>query len=597
MRMRAAKGEVLATILVLTLLPAILFPAPLVAVDVKPDLTFTYKCLSWFLMDLKSAKIVTEMVSKIGVKFELQPLDSHILYPQVENKEFEVNSVSQGQGPSPRDPLELYHSSGDYPGGPNDTGIRNATLDEYLEKAYTEMDMEKRKEYLGMVQYILAEQIPCIPIFVGDETHVIRSEWEGYVVMPGGIMDVNNIWTLLGLHDTTPGVEEQVFVMALPSYIGGFNMLDHRDWRTWYVVTLLAYDTLLKYDPELNIIPWLAKEYSISPDGKTYTFKLHENAVWHDGEPLTAEDVKFTLEYMKEQKVPYIYEDVKHITSVETPDPYTVIVHLDTSFWLLEHDFAMDIPILPKHLWEDKPWDWDNIVPGGNLIGGDLIGSGPFMLKKHVEGEYLEFWRNDNWWYPQKPILDKYIFKVLRTQEARLMAMKKGEVDTERYETPPSLIPEVVADPNLKLVPSTGIWMVNVEFNIREGPLSDVWVRRAIAHAINKQEIVDRVMLGWGKVANSVLPKCWYPQYYNPDIPIYEYNVTKANQILEEHGYIDVDGDGVRELPGAKPPVAPWYTSPIAQVGIIAAIVIVAVVVGAALYVRSVKKAMAAREG
>ena len=340
--------------------------------------------------------------------------------------------------------------------------------------------------------------------------------------------------------------DEEIFIMAYPSDVGEMNPLFFRSERTaWFLIQI--YDSLIAYNTTLNPIPWLAESWEISADAKTFTFDILEGVEWHDGESLTADDVKFTFDYMKAGP-----EDVESwsvlqkIVSTTAVDDYTVSVVFNETMGFGLSQLG-DLEIIPKHVWEgvapdDARWDdSDNVTAH--------IGSGPFIFKERVPDEFILLEKNENWW-GKKPNVDGIRIDVIVGQSPRILAMRQGEADTERYELWGTDVNTVIEAPELKVV--TGVvsqWDYVLGFNLTVPGLDDVRVRKAIAYALDRERIVTTARLGWGTETWSVIPESYFPTYYSETGRFHE-NVTYANEILDDAGYLDTDDDGVREFPG-----------------------------------------------
>jgi peptide/nickel transport system substrate-binding protein len=340
------------------------------------------------------------------------------------------------------------------------------------------------------------------------------------------------------------------FIMAYPSYIRYYNPIMGTDGRSALVVSLV-YDDLVSYDEDMNIAPWLAESWTVSEDGLTVTFNLVEDAMWHDGVPLTSEDVKFTIDYYIGEEVPYDTALMNRIDSVETDGNYTVIVHMKEAYaWVLD-DFE-DVPIMPKHIWEGREWDW--------AVHPDMmpIGSGPFKWDSYLDGEWIKLVANEDFWMEGKPHLGSFTVRVISESSARYLAISTGEVHSDRYELDTGFIDMAAEDPNLAPLEDTwcvGMWDYVISFNQRFDPaLQDPVVKKAIAYAIDRQQLVDIARLGYGTVTDTFIPSAFFgPAYENPDATTYEYNVFLANQMLDAAGYLDIDADGIREMPAPAP--------------------------------------------
>jgi len=312
-----------------------------------------------------------------------------------------------------------------------------------------------------------------------------------------------------------------------------------------FMVTNQIFNSLIErafVDGQLGYKGDLAEEWNVSPDGKAIYFRIVRNATWHDGYPLTAEDVKFTLElYLKEPlpQSPFF----RVIDRVETPDNYTVIIRLkqpSPTFIPLALAFWRNHMILPKHLYEGT-----NITT--NPYNLRPIGSGPFKFVEWRKGDYILLERNENYFKAGLPCLDKIIFKQLPNTEAMLSALSTGEISAV------TLVPEVNLDQvrsmaGVKLFPIfTGLGLVlYIGINTQKYPLSIKEVRQALNYAINREEIIKLALGGVGRVQRGIFSSELGP-FHNPDVG-YDYNPDKANQILDSLGF-KRGPDGIRVTP------------------------------------------------
>jgi peptide/nickel transport system substrate-binding protein len=347
--------------------------------------------------------------------------------------------------------------------------------------------------------------------------------------------------------------DENIFVMAYPSDIGEMNPLFSRSERTgWYLIQI--YDSLIAYDTEMNLIPWLATSWEISPDAKNFTFHIREGVEWHDGVTLNASDVKFTLEYIKAAPEDALrWTLLQKMVSCTVHDAYTVSAVFNESlgFGLMQ---IGEINIVPKHI---RDWgDWQNGNSQHNECWDDPAnvtahtGSGPFKFVERDENEYILMEKNTDWW-GKEPNVDGIRIDVITGQSARILAMRQGTADTERYElTGAADIQAVQSAPELKVI--TGIasqWDYVLGFNLTIPGLDDPIVRKAICYAIDRQEIIDVARGGYGTATWTTIPEAFFPAYYNESGKFPAQNVTYANQLLDDAGYDDIEGDYIRNFP------------------------------------------------
>ena len=346
---------------------------------------------------------------------------------------------------------------------------------------------------------------------------------------------------------------ENIFVMAYPSDIGEMNPLFSRSERTgWFLIQI--YDSLIAYDTEMNPIPWLAESWNVSSDAKNFTFHIRQGVEWHDGVPLNASDVKFTLEYIKAAPEDALrWTLLQKMVNCTVHDAYTVSAVFNESlgFGLMQ---IGEINIVPMHIRDWGDWQngnsqhaecWDDV---GNVTAH--TGSGPFKFVERVENEYILLEKNADWW-GKEPNVDGIRIDVIRSESARILAMRQGTADTERYElTGAADIQAVQSAPELKVI--TGVasqWDYVSGFNLTIPGLDDPIVREAICYAIDRQEMIEVARGGYGTATWTTIPEAFFPAYYNESGKFPAQNITYANQLLDDAGYNDTDDDGIRNFP------------------------------------------------
>lgn len=336
---------------------------------------------------------------------------------------------------------------------------------------------------------------------------------------------------------------------------------------TDYEMMLLSYDLLHNYNPDdLTSAPGLAESYDVSEDGKTWTFKIREGVMWSDGTPLTAKDIAFTYNFVKNNRGTGAFNNYIGVPKAfSAPD--------DTTFvWEMEEATGAPllppfVPILPQHIWKGL----DGKEPAEILAFDNVptVSSGAFFLDEWKPGEFFRMRANKEYW-GGAPIIDEVVFRIFENQEAMVQALKSGEIDAaEAIE--PNLFDSLKHDPTIEAVVTNEIAVYNLAFNLKQGKnaapaygdtlstghpaLQDVDVRRAIAHSIDKQTLVDVVASGYGSVADSFLMPV-FAKWYNPaeGEQVHGFDIERANELYDQGGYLDTNGDGIREMPGGGQP-------------------------------------------
>jgi peptide/nickel transport system substrate-binding protein len=314
----------------------------------------------------------------------------------------------------------------------------------------------------------------------------------------------------------------------------------------------IQYATLTdKAASDFHTIPGLAKSWKGSEDGKTWTYKLRDGLKWSDGKPLTAEDVAWTINTSRDEE--WINHSATTVNlDAEATDDTTLVVKSKVPDPKLP---TLDVYILPKHVWGEM-----NADKRAKYDATDGVGSGPFVLEKFEKGQFARFKANPNY-YRGKPAVDTVVLRKFNNPDAMVAALKTGELDAAQ-DIPGAAFDQLAKDDNIQTVEGYQGAMSEVAINGGDGlkkphpALLDVRVRQAIGHAIDKKTIVERVQNGHAEPAEtlSVSPDpSWTPEI--PADKVFDFDLDKARQMLEDAGYKDTDGDGVREMPGGGKPL------------------------------------------
>ena len=303
----------------------------------------------------------------------------------------------------------------------------------------------------------------------------------------------------------------------------------------------LIYNGLVRYDKDLKIEGELAESWEISEDNLTITFKLHKGVKWHDGAPFTSADVLFNYLLYTDPKTPTAYaESFKQVASAEAPDPYTFRVTYPQPYAPALISWGM--PIHPKHLLEGK-----DITK--SPLSRSPVGTGPYRLSEWSSGEKIVLESNPDY-FEGEPYLKRVVYRIIPDQSTQFLELKTGSLDFMGL-TPLQFDRQTETPAFKKLFNKYNYLNFGYSYlgyNLNRTLFQDKRVRQALTYAIDKQEIIEGVLLGYGKAATGPYkPDTWV---YNTQVKTYGYDPDKAKQLLAEAGWRDSDGDGILDKDG-----------------------------------------------
>ncbi|MGQ9710139.1 MAG: ABC transporter substrate-binding protein [Anaerolineae bacterium] len=297
-----------------------------------------------------------------------------------------------------------------------------------------------------------------------------------------------------------------------------------------YMRASLIFDTLCWRDASGQTIPWLATDWQVSDDGKTWTFTLRDGVRWHDGKPFTADDVIFTFEYSKNHPdVGWFMVQLGEVESVQKVAENRVEIRLKRPFAPFLQTVAEAMFIIPKHIWEKVDDPKAYVKPDA------FIGTGAYRLVKYSQEEGTYLYEANPDFFLGEPYVRRIEFVPVSDPALALLNGDIAAFDKFGGVNEEFLAPFRKAPFQIKQAP--GEWGMFLYFNLeKDTPLRDVRVRQAIAHAVDRQALLDRILLGFGNKGNpGFLPPA--NPYYNPNVPDYPYDLEKAKVLLQEAGY------------------------------------------------------------
>ncbi|MBW3664726.1 MAG: ABC transporter substrate-binding protein [Actinobacteria bacterium] len=297
-------------------------------------------------------------------------------------------------------------------------------------------------------------------------------------------------------------------------------------------------------DPE----PELAESWQVSDDGRTYTFALRDDVVWHDGEPFTAQDVVFSFEeVLLEFHARTKASMGSSIESIEAPDDHTVVFQFaDPYAPLLQQLNVTEAPIVPEHVYAGSDIESNpaNLAP---------VGTGPFVFASYEEGAEIRATVNRDY-FKDGPSVDELVMRIIPDQATQVLALENGEVDF-LWGVPGPDLSWLRDNPDIELAatssnPGGANCIMTVSFNLDRPIPGTLEVRRAVAHALDRQRFVDQVLFGQGQVAEAPISS-GIPWAHADEVELPAYDPGEAERLLEEAGWVEGD-DGVRTKDGEQ---------------------------------------------
>lgn len=341
-------------------------------------------------------------------------------------------------------------------------------------------------------------------------------------------------------------------VVALPGDPQHFNVAITTAGEIHSAAELL-YNGLIALDDKGNPVPDLAESLpKIEESGKVYRFTLRDGIKWHDGQPLTSADVKFSFEAALLKLHARTSSSVgPALEAIETPDARTVVFRFKKPYApLMQQLDVTEAPIIPKHVYEDDAADLtkspDNLQP---------VGSGPFKFVSYAKGSEIRYARNAEYFKKDLPYLDEVVIRIIPEPATQVASLEGGEVDWIPGVPGPDRS-RLQANPDIKFLPTA--WnpggsncIMTMSFNMKDRPMfQDLRVRQAIAHATNRQQFLDNILFGEGAVpAAPISSQIAWAHAGGLSMP--KSDAAQAQKLLDEAGW-KKEGEGARVARGVK---------------------------------------------
>jgi peptide/nickel transport system substrate-binding protein len=314
-----------------------------------------------------------------------------------------------------------------------------------------------------------------------------------------------------------------------------------------FLVWQSTWPYLATYDDHNKIVPFWATSWDVSSDGLTYTFHLHPNTKWSDGQPMTASDAAFTINtIIKYQKGPTgnLASNVTNMKDADAPDPATVVVHYAKPAGNALSQFA-GIPILPEHVWgKYATGDGKALKTSANEAvtptdGHPVVSGGPFMLTEYKKDDIALMQQNPNYTLSAKPHIDGFGIQIYSDEDSMITALKNGDLDA--VEGVPTTTVASLKSAGFAINDTPGVFFY--DFIINSNPkkpehreLLDPKVKEALEYAIDRQQIINVALGGYGTPGASIVPPAT-GDWSDPNVKPLPFDIDQANKILDSLGY------------------------------------------------------------
>jgi peptide/nickel transport system substrate-binding protein len=512
-------------------------------------------------IEFETTRLLVENMRQLGLQVEHKAVPWAQYSDTVWFQRLETPEAAGGTGwqmtawrmvarPERMDPDEfvfnLFHSS-TAENGYNFVGYNNPEYDALAEAQRGETDQETRRQEIFEAQAIIANDVPYVYVAHPSLPQLVRTDvWDPASIVDAQGIGIQNFWTWIGL---TPLGDQKTIITNTGDDLIAINPL--------YIagdapsrITELVWDRLMRIGPDGLAQPWAAEKVTWEDD-VTVLVTLREGMMWHDGQPVTVDDVKFSFEAPGTGEAPMYAPFTSRITNIEIVDDRSLRFTLSEPWVAFEIASLAKVNIIPKHIWEPLLADLANIEDQNaqdlTIDQAPAIGSGPFKFVDWVEGETAILTANTDHFSPPKA--EGWVVKILPNQESALGQIQTGELNFLReWEGDSAVLKEVAdADPNIELYASPDLGFRFFAFNNRFAPFDNVTIRKAVAHVMPKESIIQNIFKGFGVPADSYVSAA-IEYWHNPDLPQYEFSIDAARQVLADAGF-EWDSEGMLHYP------------------------------------------------
>lgn len=468
---------------------------------------------------------------QLGISFNLQPMKLPPLFERWTSSDFDVLTLWWTARPSRLDPYFMlyfnFHSKFTDK-GENMEQYVNPKYDKIADRLKTTYDRQKRRTYVHQAQDIIARDQPgifCWHLYsLAGANKQLFTNWNEQI-------GTQAYWNLPNLRSIKPSGNNRTVIWAAtrsPTTINPMAMQGNAASQA----TKLFYERLVRWTAKGTAEPWAAAEITATND-TTIDVRLKQGLTHHDGEPFTAEDIKFTLEYYDQYSVPYLSAYYNAVDAVDVQDDLTARFHLNEANAAFTNVHLSQLNILPKHVWSgvveenglSHPKDWST---------PDFTGSGPFKVQTYESGARIVYEPYQDYTLADFSF-DSLIWNIFSNQAAAVGAVENNQAAFIQ-EVNPTNYNRLSDAQNVTAVANPSHGASNFWVHNQREPFSDVAFRQALAFALDKQKIIDTAAAGRAEPSVSAIAPA-NEFWYNPDLPSFEGGVGRAIELLTEAGY------------------------------------------------------------
>jgi peptide/nickel transport system substrate-binding protein len=491
----------------------------------------------------QAAQLIAQTWRQLGLEVEIRPLPRQQQTQVVwyERNRWDATTWRMVGRPERSDPDELvynlFHSS-TAEKGYNFVGYSSPDYDRVAEEQRQAMDQAQRKKLIDQAQEIINRDQPyAFLVHPASVRAFNKAVWNEKSVVSESGVGIRNFWTFIGA--VPVGTQRQMVLNASLSVIAINPLYISGATDSW--ITELIWDRLARVGPDGMPRPWAAESFSWVDD-KTLDVTIRDGMTWHDGKPVTIDDVIFSFEAPAGDKSPMYKPFVAGIEKAERTGERSLRFHLKAPNAAFVTSSLAKINLIPRHIWEPvlrelagKPETAEGVHDPSP------VGSGPFRLVRARFNEEIVLERNDKHW--GAPKMERWILRIVTNPEATIGMLRSGELNfLGDYSGDPEVLDKVAKEnPNIATASEIDIGFEHVAFNNRRPPFNDPDFRRALSFAIDRKIMVQSAWSDFAVTANShVSPalKFWHDAAV--DDP--KTGVPLARSILEKAGYRVVDG-------------------------------------------------------